>query len=116
MTRASLALLLLALLTVPARAADAPTAPPPLPREFRGAWVSSVNNGNWPSKAGLSVDEQKKEMLAILDAAVANNLNAIVFQVRPCADALYKSDIEPWSEYLTGVQGQAPTPFYDPLE
>src|SRR5437867_3074708 len=56
--------------------------PPSAPREFRATWVASVNNGNWPSKRGLSVEQQKNEMLAILDRAVALNLNAVVFQVR----------------------------------
>ena len=54
-------------------------------------------------------------MRALLDRAVASKLNAIILQVRPCADAIYPSELEPWSEYLTGVQGQAPAPFYDPL-
>ena len=80
-------------------------APPAAPREFRGAWVSSVNNGNWPSKAGLSVAQQQQEMISILDDAKRTNLNAVVFQVRPAGDALYQSNLEPWSEYLTGVQG-----------
>ncbi|MEO6434921.1 MAG: family 10 glycosylhydrolase [Tepidisphaeraceae bacterium] len=88
---------------------------PPAPREFRGAWVASVNNANWPSEPGLPVEQQKQEMLAILDYAKQTNLNAIVFQVRPCGDALYQSKLEPWSQYLTGVQGQPPSPMYDPL-
>jgi uncharacterized lipoprotein YddW (UPF0748 family) len=98
-----------------ASAQDAGDGPPAAPREFRGAWVSSVNNGNWPSEAGLSVDEQKREMIAILDYARQHNLNAVVFQVRPAGDALYQSNLEPWSEYLTGVQGQPPSPLWDPL-
>jgi uncharacterized lipoprotein YddW (UPF0748 family) len=91
-------------------------APPPAPREFRGAWVSSVGNGNWPSAPGLPVDQQKKEMIEILDRCAALHLNAIVLQVRPSADALYPSQLEPWSEYLTGRQGQAPSPMWDPLK
>jgi uncharacterized lipoprotein YddW (UPF0748 family) len=91
-------------------------APPPAPREFRGAWVASVNNGNWPSKPGLTVEQQKAEMLRILDTATNLHLNAIILQVRPAADALYPSDLEPWSQYLTGVQGQPPSPLYDPLQ
>ncbi|HEX6063637.1 MAG TPA: family 10 glycosylhydrolase, partial [Longimicrobiales bacterium] len=75
-----------------ASAQDSPDAPPAAPREFRGAWVSSVNNGNWPSEPGLSVDEQKREMIAILDYARQHNLNAVVFQVRPAGDALYQSN------------------------
>ncbi len=90
--------------------------PPPAPREFRGVWIPSVGNISWPSKAGLPVDQQKQEILDLLDEAVRLHLNAIVVQVRPAADALYASEIEPWSQYLTGVAGQAPSPFYDPLE
>lgn len=89
-------------------------APPELWREFRGAWISSVNNGNWPPKAGMSMAEQKKAAIEQLDRAVELKFNAIVFQVRPAADALYESKLEPWSEYLTGVQGQDPG--YDPLQ
>ncbi len=89
--------------------------PPPAPREFRAAWVSTVANIDWPSRSNLTVIQQQTEALAILDRAKAMHLNAIVLQVRPSADALYASRIEPWSESLTGVQGQAPQPWYDPL-
>jgi len=90
--------------------------PPPAPREFRAAWVSTVANIDWPSKPNLSADKQQAEAIAILDRARALNLNAIVLQVRPAADAIYASKLEPWSEYLTGLQGQAPQPWYDPLK
>jgi uncharacterized lipoprotein YddW (UPF0748 family) len=89
---------------------------PKVEREFRGAWIATVANINWPSKKGLSSDEQKKEAVNILDKLSACNLNAIIFQARPQCDALYKSELEPWSYFLTGMQGQAPEPFYDPLE
>jgi uncharacterized lipoprotein YddW (UPF0748 family) len=85
-------------------------------REFRGVWVATVGNIDWPSKPGLSTEEQQREALAILDTVAALNMNAIVFQVRPHCDALYASELEPWSFYLTGEQGKAPDPFYDPLE
>lgn len=88
---------------------------PAVPREFRGVWVASVANIDWPSKKGLSTAEQKAEMRAILDRCQAIGLNAVVLQIRPTADALYRSRIEPWSVYLTGKQGQAPDPGYDPL-
>ncbi len=91
------------------------SAPPAAPREFRAAWVSTVANIDWPSRNNLTVIQQQTEALAILDRAKAMHLNAIVLQVRPSADALYASRIEPWSEYLTGQQGQAPQPWYDPL-
>lgn len=89
---------------------------PKAEREFRAAWVATVANINWPSKPGLPVDSQKKEAVALLDFLAAKHFNAVVFQVRPQADALYQSSLEPWSYYLTGVQGKAPDPFYDPLQ
>ena len=108
----------LAAAAVPAATVYLPgTASPPLPsREFRGVWVATVNNIDWPSKPGLPVPEQKAELLALLDHAQQLRLNAVVFQVRPACDALYASRLEPWSEYLTGEMGRAPKPFYDPLE
>ncbi|MDQ1924841.1 glycoside hydrolase family 10 protein [Massilia pseudoviolaceinigra] len=90
--------------------------PPPAPREFRGAWVATVANIDWPSKKDLTVAQQKAEMIAILERAKALHLNAILLQVRPSADAIYPSNYEPWTEYLTGTQGKAPKPFYDPLK
>jgi uncharacterized lipoprotein YddW (UPF0748 family) len=69
--------------------------PPPAPREFRAAWVSTVANIDWPSKQNLSAAQQQAEAIAILDRAKAMNLNAIVLQVRPSADAIYASNIEP---------------------
>jgi uncharacterized lipoprotein YddW (UPF0748 family) len=88
---------------------------PPIRREFRAAWVATVANIDWPSKPALSTKEQQEEMLSLLDDAVRLNLNAIILQVRPSCDALYASELEPWSEFLTGKMGQAPEPFYDPL-
>ena len=90
--------------------------PPAAPREFRAAWVSTVANIDWPSKPGLPAAQQQAEAIAILDRAVSLNLNAIVLQVRPAADAIYPSKIEPWTEYLTGAQGKPPMPWYDPLK
>jgi uncharacterized lipoprotein YddW (UPF0748 family)/predicted glycoside hydrolase/deacetylase ChbG (UPF0249 family) len=89
---------------------------PQTEREFRAAWVATVANINWPSKPGLPVDEQKREAIKLLNLLQKNNFNAVIFQVRPQCDALYQSKLEPWSYYLTGRQGQAPEPFYDPLE
>jgi uncharacterized lipoprotein YddW (UPF0748 family) len=101
----------------PTTSANQPVAvtPPPPRREFRGAWVASVANIDWPSRPGLTTAQQQAEMRALLDKAVALHLNAIVLQVRPSADALYLSPLEPWSEYLMGATGQGPDPFYDPL-
>jgi uncharacterized lipoprotein YddW (UPF0748 family) len=89
--------------------------PPSVSREFRAVWVATVDNIDWPSKRTLSTDEQKAELTALLDRAASIGLNAVIFQVRPAGDALYESSIEPWSEYLTGLQGRAPSPFWDPL-
>jgi uncharacterized lipoprotein YddW (UPF0748 family)/predicted transcriptional regulator len=83
--------------------------------EFRAAWVASVENIDWPSKKGLPVDSQKVEFTRLLDMHQRNGLNAVVVQIRPAADAFYESSYEPWSEWLTGIQGQAPSPYYDPL-
>lgn len=89
---------------------------PPAPmREFRGAWVATVANIDWPSQKALSTQEQKAELLALMDRAAQLKLNAVIFQVRPACDAMYASRIEPWSEYLTGTMGKPPEPFYDPL-
>jgi uncharacterized lipoprotein YddW (UPF0748 family) len=91
-------------------------SPPAVPREFRAAWVASVHNLDWPSRPGLPVDQQKSELLQILDQAAALHLNALILQVRPSCDALYASPREPWSAFLTGKMGRPPEPFYDPLE
>lgn len=100
--------------TAPRPVPEAPASgPPPVAREFRGVWVATVNNIDWPSAAGLPADSQKAELLVILDRAVRLRLNAIIFQVRTQADALYESALEPWSEYLTGTMGRSPG--YDPL-
>lgn len=87
--------------------------PPEPAAEFRAVWVASVANIDWPSEPGLSARAQRAEILRILDLCQAMRLNAVVLQIRPAADALYASRIEPWSEYLTGLQGKAST--FDPL-
>jgi len=89
--------------------------PPPAPREFRAAWVATVANIDWPSQPGLSPEAQRAEMATLLDRARDLGLNAIVLQVRPATDAIYPSPLEPWSEFLTGEQGRAPQPAWDPL-
>jgi uncharacterized lipoprotein YddW (UPF0748 family) len=99
----------------PASRTAADTAPPPVMREFRAAWVATVSNIDWPSRPGLSTWQQQSELLSILDKLVQLRMNAVVFQVRPAADALYQSSIEPWSDFLTGEMGRAPSPYYDPL-
>lgn len=112
---------LVALLALPVvAAAQARTIPdslrpPAIMREFRGVWVATVNNIDWPSRPDLSTWEQQQELLAILNRATALKMNAIVFQVRPVADAFYPSRYEPWSRWLTGRQGRRPEPAWDPL-
>jgi uncharacterized lipoprotein YddW (UPF0748 family) len=81
---------------------------------MRAIWVATVRNIDWPSRNNLSAAEQRAELIQILDRAAAERFNAIVLQVRPAADAVYRSDLEPWSVLLTGRQGTDPG--YDPLE
>lgn len=108
-------LLLLGACALPASAPRPSASPPPVQREFRGVWVATVDNIDWPSEPGLPPAWQRAELLAILDRAVELRLNAVILQVRPAADALYVSELEPWSEYLTGAMGRPPEPPYDPL-
>jgi uncharacterized lipoprotein YddW (UPF0748 family) len=83
-------------------------------REFRGVWVASVYNLDWPSAKGLPASTQQAQLRAILDKAADLHLNAVLLQVRPASDALYNSRFDPWSEFLTGRAGVSPG--YDPLE
>jgi uncharacterized lipoprotein YddW (UPF0748 family) len=99
----------------PLRGATSLPAAPSVPREFRAVWVATVDNIDWPSRRDLPTDEQQRELLAILDRVKELGMNAVVFQVRPAGDALYPSSLEPWSAYLTGAQGRAPSPAWDPL-
>lgn len=85
------------------------------PTEFRGVWVATVDNIDWPSQGNFNSDSQKVEFIKLLDMHQHNGLNALIVQVRPCSDAFYPSQYEPWSEWLTGVQGHPPVPYYDPL-
>ena len=92
--------------------------PPPVPREFRAAFATPIwDRGfrDWPSAAGLSPDSQRTELRAMLDHAVAIGLNAIVLHVRIAGDAMYPTRYAPWSAFLTGKSGEAPSPAYDPL-
>ena len=85
-------------------------------REFRGVWVATVANIDWPSKPALSITEQQSEFVKLLDLHRTNRMNAVIVQIRPCADAFYPSRYEPWSKWLTGKLGQPPQPYYDPLK
>lgn len=82
-------------------------------REFRGAWLHVIGQSQWQNK---STEKQKEYMRDQFDRLQAAGCNAVIFQVRPTADALYKSDLEPWSAWLTGARGKAPNPMWDPLE
>jgi len=82
-------------------------------REFRGAWFPTVVNTTWKN---MSSEEIKKDILSYLDLFKSLNMNAVIFQVRPQADALFSSEYEPWSRFLTGVQGKATDPFFDPAQ
>src|SRR5699024_2535753 len=80
--------------------------------EMRGVWISSVYNMDWP-KTKNNITAQKKEYTDLLDKLKSVGMNTVIVQIRPKSDALYKSSINPWSEYLTGTQGKDPG--YDPL-
>lgn len=82
--------------------------------EFRGVWIATVANIDWPPPKATT-EVQKAEFIRMLDLHKRNGMNAIIMQVRPAGDAFYPSPYEPWSQWLTGVQGKAPAPFYDPL-
>jgi len=82
-------------------------------REFRGVWIANVGNVDWPSTKGLSAEKQQEELVDMLDMIQKQGLNAVFFQIRNACDAVYESQLEPWSEWLTGQQGQSPG--YDPL-
>src|SRR5512145_2532259 len=90
--------------------------PQPLKRELRAVWIATVENIDWPSKSGLPVEQQKAEMIELLDLVQDYHLNTVIFQIRPAADAFYNSSSEPWSAWLTGEQGRPPVPFYDPRQ
>ena len=84
--------------------------------EFRGVWIASVDNIDWPLRGQYDVAAQKAEFIRQLDMHKANGMNAVIVQVRPAADAFYPSPYEPWSQWLTGTQGKPPSPYYDPLQ
>jgi uncharacterized lipoprotein YddW (UPF0748 family) len=85
-------------------------------QEMRGIWVATVANIDWPSRPGLDAATQQAEAIEILDQQKAHGMNAVFFQIRPAADALYDSNLEPWSRFLSGRQGNPPHPYYDPLQ
>lgn len=84
--------------------------------EFRGVWVATVDNIDWPSKGNYNPDSQRAEFVRLVDMHKRNGMNALIVQIRPVTDAFYPSSYEPWSEFLTGKQGRPPVPYYDPLQ
>jgi uncharacterized lipoprotein YddW (UPF0748 family) len=99
--------------TTPVIPVTTDTTPPPIQREMRGLWIATVANIDWPSRSGLTASQQQAELSDILDRASAAGLNAVMFHIRPAADAVYSSPNEPWASMLTGTQGKDPG--YDPL-
>ena len=89
-------------------------APPK--REFRGAWIATVTNIDWPSSPGISSQVQQSQLTSLLDKLANAGINAVILQVRPACDAFYASPYEPWSSWLTGSQGTPPSSYYDPLQ
>ncbi|NDP22160.1 MAG: family 10 glycosylhydrolase [Paludibacter sp.] len=85
-------------------------------REMRAVWIATVANIDWPSQKNLTSKAQRDEMRTMLDGLAKNNINAVVMQIRPTADAFYPSALEPWSNWLTGKQGVKPNTYYDPLQ
>lgn len=83
--------------------------------EFRGLWVTTAFNLDWPSSNQLSPEEQQKEFITLLNKHKSLGINTVIVQVRAAADAFYESDYEPWSVWLTGEQGKKPKPYWDPL-
>lgn len=85
-------------------------------REMRAVWIATVANIDWPSRMGLSPRQQQAEMIDMLNRLEKERINTIIIQIRPTADSFYPSQLEPWSMYLSGVQGSVPHPYYDPLQ
>ena len=85
-------------------------------RESRGLWVSTIHNLDWPTSRYASPEEQKAEFIRLVKLATSCNINTLYVQIRNASDAFYDSKIEPWSQWLTGEQGKAPEPYWDPLE
>ena len=85
-----------------------------LKHEFRGAWIATVTALDFP--ASTNPASQQSELVGMLDRLKAAGINAVIFQVRPESDALYPTELAPWSRWLTGMQGRPPSPMYDPLQ
>lgn len=83
--------------------------------EFRGVWIATVDNIDWPPRGVTNPAQQKADFIQLLDMHKRNGMNAVIVQIRPAADAFYASPYEPWSQWLTGTQGKPTFPYYDPL-
>jgi uncharacterized lipoprotein YddW (UPF0748 family) len=92
------------------------TAQPSSKYELRAAWVATIGNIDWPSSSKLDAQAQQQEFINLLNTFQLNGINAAIVQIRPVADAFYPSSFESWSKYLTGTEGNAPEPYYDPLQ
>ncbi len=101
--------------TLGAIAGEEDLRPAPPKRELRGFWVATVANIDWPNQRGEAPEHYRREYRRLLDAGQRAGLNAVFVQIRPASDAFYKSDLEPWSKYLTGRQGKPPSENDDPL-
>ncbi len=110
----ALVLLLTTCKTTPKPKRSSQNIPPK--RELRAVWIATVENIDWPSNRNLSPEQQRQEFIALIEAHRRTGINAAFVQVRAAADAFYGKGSEPWSEWLTGKQGKAPEPYYDPLE
>jgi len=84
--------------------------------EFRAVWVTTAFNIDWPSSAKLTSEQQKQEFITLLEAHQSYGINAVFVQVKPSGEVFWPSKYEPWSHWLTGKQGKAPDPYYDPLQ
>ncbi|HEY6142438.1 MAG TPA: family 10 glycosylhydrolase [Flavobacterium sp.] len=84
--------------------------------EFRAVWIATVANIDWPKSNVDAVEKQKDDFIEILDVYKKLNYNAVIVQIRSSGEAFYPTDLAPWSRYLTGKEGKAPSPYYDPLE
>ncbi|MCG2460464.1 family 10 glycosylhydrolase [Flavobacteriaceae bacterium F89] len=108
-------ILVLSLLTLTSCGVFKSNIPQPK-REFRGVWVATVANIDWPKNGRDNVEKQKKDFIDILDFYQRLNFNAVIVQIRDAGDAFYPTELAPWSRFLSGTEGEAPEPYYDPLE
>ena len=85
-------------------------------QEFRGVWIVTAFNIDWPSSPYLTSEQQKEEFINLINWHKSYGINAVIVQIKPSGEVFYPSEYEPWSHWLTGKQGKAPEPYYDPVE